>query len=1188
MTAALIAAVLLSQAYARPRPPAELDGTIAGRVCEDVDGDGRCGEDEPGIARVRLVLETGEEVFTDVDGRYHFAAVDARVPSAANGGRLLFGRHRLKVDRRTLVAGAVIAEDSVTLELSMGAVVRHDFAIELAREKTQPISTAPTAPPAATVKNGEIDFLLSGTSAPGDAVQVGEAQTTAGPDGKYSLWVKLKPGRNVIAIQLRSPGGEERLYRQQIDVVRQASTMLIVPRAPVLEATVHLPSTKTEKAQAGRTALRVQAAPGTRIHGPHGEVVVRQGGVAEVPVELAPGQNEVKLAITPPGEATHEQALSIQAAAAPFVVGLLEIEGAYDVHTHGLRLFGRGAAHGEATLWGWNVAGELSLDDLDVQAAHALGAHVLGYARRPETPERALDPDRYPFVFGDDSVASVPNAAQGRLRISARNDRWGLLAFGSERAQLAGTEVGRYQREIFGPSADLKLVQSAPFKLELRAFDGTALADPTRALATAPVHEEFLATGGSLYYLHEGAIAEGSEVVTVELREGLDGVPLAQRHLVRGRDYEIDYGQGRILLARPLSFAAVGSVLPAGALSAGAAEVLVVDASRLSFSGESPALTGGELTATLGPVDLRAGGVDQREPDGYRMVRANVGIPLGPLTLWAEGAVSRNHALLPGDLARSDDGGLFFASAPLNPDSKGEAFTIRLKGPGVLPGGSFDASFRRRTPGFSDDAHDEITGSRQLYLRAEQPIGSVRLSALVDDYRGEDPRDPYGTVAIDGRTVGGSVGWQGERLSLSAQVKDARLTAPPRVGDPEVEGGRTSVGVAARYKVSETLSVLASDEQVVSQRGSGLGAADDSFAKAGVAVSLPRTDVELEGGWGKHLGPQVLGRAQVKDGSETYYGSYSVDVDGPDYGTARSVSGVSSKLSDRSSVFVEDVAAHDANTVRLSKAVGFSEELGGGLSVSARYERGAHSVLDSLPSLRRDAAGVSAQWLHGWLKAYVRAELRHDRGIPLLGPPVPVDFTQRLLSGAIEADLRDDLRASARINFGDTYDAPGVRLARFLEGGAGLAWTHAPWLVLLRYSVQRSLSPPPSVDPERTLQIFSLLPSVDLGPRFTLGAGVNAALSGEVGKESQWIFSGSVRPAVRVWRGVELAVEVARRSASLDGGALTAVRGEVGYRFGPMALLAAGDTAIGYSGLGLSPTGSGDEDRLYLRAELGI
>jgi hypothetical protein len=88
--------------------------------------------------------------------------------------------------------------------------------------------------------------------------------------------------------------------------------------------------------------------------------------------------------------------------------------------------------------------------------------------------------------------------------------------------------------------------------------------------------------------------------------------------------------------------------------------------------------------------------------------------------------------------------------------------------------------------------------------------------------------------------------------------------------------------------------------------------------------------------------------------------------------------------------------------------------------------------------------------------------------------------------------------------------------------------------------------------------------------------------------QEQWIVTGSIRPAVRVWRGIELAVEFARRSASLDGGELTAVRGEVGYRFCSGGLIAAGYTAFGYSGLGLSPTGTGDEDRLYLRVEVGI
>jgi hypothetical protein len=69
---------------------------------------------------------------------------------------------------------------------------------------------------------------------------------------------------------------------------------------------------------------------------------------------------------------------------------------------------------------------------------------------------------------------------------------------------------------------------------------------------------------------------------------------------------------------------------------------------------------------------------------------------------------------------------------------------------------------------------------------------------------------------------------------------------------------------------------------------------------------------------------------------------------------------------------------------------------------------------------------------------------------------------------------------------------------------------------------------------------------------------------------------------------VEVAVEAARRTADISGGGLTALRGELGYRLGAHALIAAGYTVFGYSGLGLSPTLDGSQDRFYVRAELGI
>ncbi|RKG70117.1 flagellar motor protein, partial [Corallococcus sp. CA054B] len=103
--------------------------TIAGRVCVDVDGDGLCGPDEPGLADVRLVLATGREVRTDAFGRYHLTGVDSRVPDLTGGPHLRPGRHALKVDPRSLPTSSQVVPRVATVEVPWGAAALQDFAV---------------------------------------------------------------------------------------------------------------------------------------------------------------------------------------------------------------------------------------------------------------------------------------------------------------------------------------------------------------------------------------------------------------------------------------------------------------------------------------------------------------------------------------------------------------------------------------------------------------------------------------------------------------------------------------------------------------------------------------------------------------------------------------------------------------------------------------------------------------------------------------------------------------------------------------------------------------------------------------------------------------------------------------------------------------------------------------------------
>ncbi len=116
----LLSGVSLAQGALEDAPG--LASAIAGRVCDDRDDDGRCGPGEPGLAGVRLVLATGREVLTDAQGRYHLTGLDARTPEATGGVHLRPGRHRLRVDSRTLPPGGKVRPEAVTVEVTWGAV----------------------------------------------------------------------------------------------------------------------------------------------------------------------------------------------------------------------------------------------------------------------------------------------------------------------------------------------------------------------------------------------------------------------------------------------------------------------------------------------------------------------------------------------------------------------------------------------------------------------------------------------------------------------------------------------------------------------------------------------------------------------------------------------------------------------------------------------------------------------------------------------------------------------------------------------------------------------------------------------------------------------------------------------------------------------------------------------------------
>ncbi|HSP77216.1 MAG TPA: flagellar motor protein, partial [Myxococcaceae bacterium] len=316
LCASLLPAAAKAQ-LARAEPP-ELAAALAGRVCRDVDGDGRCAPEEPGLPEVRLVLATGREVLTDAQGRYHFVEVDARAPESTGGLHLRPGRHRLRLDSRTLPPDSETSPEAVTVEVPWGALVQQDFAV---RSRARPLPSLglsyEAAPPAAAVVPGGVDFLVAGQVSPGDEVRVEGIPAEVEAGGAWQARVRLVPGENVLSLTALGPEGTLRLFRQRIDVVAREEGWLVIPREPEPAGALRLPGRREEPAPSGLSSLLAELPPGTRVRSPQGEVEVGPEGSVRVPVVLAPGRNRLGLELLPPGEPARRVEVEVEAVARP-------------------------------------------------------------------------------------------------------------------------------------------------------------------------------------------------------------------------------------------------------------------------------------------------------------------------------------------------------------------------------------------------------------------------------------------------------------------------------------------------------------------------------------------------------------------------------------------------------------------------------------------------------------------------------------------------------------------------------------------------------------------------------------------------------------------------------------------------------------------------------------------------------
>lgn len=677
-------------------------GFLLGRVFLDCDGDGLPGDGEPGVSGARLILETGDTVVADSQGRYHF---DDLLPVS----------HVLRLDPASLPAVLAAQAGSRFVDMKNGELRRADFALRPAGAcaaaassvaaspsiATPPVSagaaaasvgvsaSAPGEPPASAslealmpTLSAEPAFLLPAAGALLAAAQT--AVRVQGPAGaRLSLrvngvavaaqrlgsrvvdpgrgvqalefvGVKLRPGVNRLQLEVGGDAGRRLAGRELSVTVAGPLARLLVSAEGEAVADGRSPARLRVRllddagvAVAARTALTLESSLGRwRVAdldpATPGVQTFVEGGEALLELTPPDSPGEARVRITA-GSVAGELRLAYAPALRPLVaVGV--VEGVLDFSRLGRGLVPATAADGferELRRFGGEALGGRAALFLKGKIS---GDTLLTLAYDSEKPAqdplfRDLEPERYYPVYGDEATRSFD--AQSTEKLYVRVDRgqsWAL--YGDFTTAPAGIADGRP-----GSGPALARYSRSLTGVKARHEGGAIKAEVFAAHGRSRLIVEELAGNGTSgpYRLRAIDLVPGSEKVELLVRDrNQPALIVSTTPLARFSDYELD--DGRVLLRRPL--ASLDADLNPQSL-------------RISYEsgqgGEAFWVSGGdvELQVAAG-LTLGASLADDRNPrDAYRLagVRARWQ-PDAATTVAAEVADSRRESLGSGRAAR--------------------------------------------------------------------------------------------------------------------------------------------------------------------------------------------------------------------------------------------------------------------------------------------------------------------------------------------------------------------------------------------------------------------------------------------------------------------------------------------------------------------------------------------------------
>ena len=703
---------------------------------------------------------------------------------------------------------------------------------------------------------------------------------------------------------------------------------------------------------------------------------------------------------------------------------------------------------------------------------------------------RYIDPDKYYPVYGDNSSVSYDATnTQGMLYAMVEWDRSQAI-WGNYEITLDDTEFARFSRTLYGGKAQIISVSNTKFgEPNTKVIVFTAKAKQRAA------HNEFIGTGGSLYYLKHKYIIEGSEKVRIEVRDKISGLVIASVDEKEGVDYQIDYDNGRIIFWRPISQISASESIIATNLLDGNRLYLAVDY-EYEVKDKYDEWSGGIRASQQLNDYVRVGGTyindNQQAKQNFSLQGLDTTLRLNKdIKVNAEYAEAKSEE---GNNFSSTDGGLTFTELATDQSEKGRAYGMNGEAK-LFDDLNLTAYYKKIEKGFSTPFTIFNQGTEKIGGAASLDIGpGTRISLRHDIQKLLEDGNIQSRLQVGAKTTETTTAQIAsaltKKIDVTGEYRHQRVANTKDIVAETNKGSDTVAGKVS-YKLTERTKVSLTHQESVrgpANRQTTLGAesrvnkylsvrasevvgskGDATTMGAGVNIenrldlfSDYTIDNNLKGPLGNTL--SVGGKAKL-DEDAALYNTYSVTNASGGRKAETVALGTQKKFDNGYEVSMgrefarQGTGVTEANTYGVTKdnegrkiSGNFKQQMGNdrgnisntnifGLSgdindrwaLDANFERGEVQNLDGTETDRIALSSGASYVYNDRLKASSKLELRFD--------DANQDSTQIVSYNAVEGKVTKDLTVFGKANVSHTQNTTAdAAVADFKEMVTGAAY----------------------------------------------------------------------------------------------------------------------------------------------------